>query len=201
MPDFILHAKYGLFTYSQCGELDPIDVSNHFTSLGAECIVAREDHADGGTHLHVFADFERKRKFRGATTFDVGGHHPNIVPSRGNPGSGWDYATKDGCIVAGGLERPSNRSDGNQANRTSTIMADLVSIDDAEEFWSTIRQVAPGLLLRSFTSISAYASWRFRPRVQEYETPSSVCIDDSGFPELLDWKRENMSINEGVGVR
>jgi len=86
MSNFTFHSRYGLITYAQCDGLDPSDVCNHFTSLGAECIIAREDHADGGTHLHVFADFERKRRFRRADIFDVRGYHPNIEPSRGNPG-------------------------------------------------------------------------------------------------------------------
>nr|QCC72754.1 rep protein [Circovirus sp.] len=129
MPSFTFHARYGLFTYAQCGTLDPIDVSNHFTSLGAECIVAREDHADGGTHLHVFADFERKRRFRRVDIFDVGSQHPNIVPSRGNPGQGWDYATKDGQIVAGGLERPTNGNDEPNVVRKDAIMAEICAMD------------------------------------------------------------------------
>lgn len=100
MPDnFSFNARYGLFTYAQCGDLDPHDVCCHFTSLQAECIIGREHHSDGGTHLHVFADFGRKRRFRRATTFDVSGRHPNIVPSRGTPRGGYDYATKDGDIV------------------------------------------------------------------------------------------------------
>lgn len=60
MSSFSFNARYALLTYAQCGDLDPFAVSDHFTELGAECIVAREDHADGGTHLHSFVDFGRK---------------------------------------------------------------------------------------------------------------------------------------------
>ena len=57
MP-FNFNARYALLTYSQCGDLDGWEVSNHFTKLRAECIVAREAHADGGIHLHAFVDFD-----------------------------------------------------------------------------------------------------------------------------------------------
>ena len=63
MP-FNFNARYALLTYSQCGDLDGVEVSNHFTKLGAECIVAREAHADGGIHLHAFVDFGPECKFR-----------------------------------------------------------------------------------------------------------------------------------------
>ncbi len=79
---FILNARYFLITYPQCDGLDEWAVNDHFGSLGAECIVAREDHADGGTHLHVFCDFGRKFRSRRANIFDVDGHHPNIERSK-----------------------------------------------------------------------------------------------------------------------
>lgn len=98
--------RYVLLTYAQCGDLDPFEVCNHLASLNAECIIGRESHEDGGTHLHVFADFGTKFRSRNVRIFDVGGYHPNVSPSKGRPGEGWDYATKEGNIVAGGLERP-----------------------------------------------------------------------------------------------
>lgn len=187
MPNFSFHARYGLFTYAQCGSLDPITVCNHFASLGAECIIAREDHADGGTHLHVFADFERKRRFRRADTFDCESHHPNIVPSRGNPSGGWDYATKDGDIVAGGLDRPSDGNDGSAVARQDSIMATLVAIEDCDEFWERVKELAPGLLLRNFTSLNGYASWRFRPRIKEYSSPSNIRFEGDQLGDLVEW--------------
>lgn len=51
---------------------------DHISTLGGECIVAREDHADGGTHLHVFCDFGRKFRSRKADVFDVDDHHQTL---------------------------------------------------------------------------------------------------------------------------
>ena len=100
---FSFNARYALFTYPQCGDLDPFAVSDHFSEMGAECIVAREAHADGGTHLHAFVDFGRKYRTRRVDAFDVAGQHPNVSPSHGTPAKGYDYAIKDGDVVAGGL--------------------------------------------------------------------------------------------------
>nr|QWY79444.1 MAG: replication-associated protein [Cressdnaviricota sp.] len=104
-----VNSRYLLLTYAQSNGLDEWDVSNHLSTLGAECIIAREDHADGGTHLHCFVDFNRKFRSRNIRIFDVGGFHPNVSPSRGTPEKGYDYAIKDGEVVAGGLARPAPR--------------------------------------------------------------------------------------------
>ena len=104
---FSFNARYVLLTYAQCSDLDAWAVNDHLAFLGGECIIGRELHADGGTHLHAFCDFGKKFRSRRGDIFDVDGHHPNVVPSRGNPERGYDYAIKDGNIVAGGLARPS----------------------------------------------------------------------------------------------
>ena len=57
---FRFAAQYGLLTYAQSGELDPFRVVDHLGNLGAECIIGRESHSDGGLHLHAFFMFERK---------------------------------------------------------------------------------------------------------------------------------------------
>ena len=100
-----INAKYVLLTYAQCGTLEGDAIMERISSLGGECIVARESHSDGGVHLHVFVRFGRKFRSRKADVFDVDGRHPNIVPSRGTPEKGYDYAVKDGDIVCGGLRR------------------------------------------------------------------------------------------------
>ncbi|UJO02115.1 Rep [Molossus molossus associated gemykibivirus 2] len=95
MP-FRFQRRYGLFTYAQCGDLDPFKVLDLFTELHAECIIGRENHADGGIHLHAFVDFGRNYTTRNARQFDVEGHHPNVLPGKKTPEKMYDYATKDG---------------------------------------------------------------------------------------------------------
>jgi len=53
----------------------------------------REDHADGGTHLHVFADFKRTFRSRQTSILAVDGQPPIISRSKGTPDKGYDYAT------------------------------------------------------------------------------------------------------------
>ena len=193
MPSFDFHSRYGLFTYSQCNDLDAFDVVNHFASLGAECIIGRESHADGGTHLHCFADFGRKRRFRRSTFADVGGYHANVQPSRGTPGTAYDYAIKDGDVVGGALERPIDAGSGSRTNRSDdTTMATLVAIDDEQTFWDTCREMAPGLLLRCHSSLESYAKRRFAPRVQQYSHPRELVFREERIHDLVAWRETNL---------
>lgn len=167
---FNFHSRYGLFTFAQCADLDPFEVVNHFASLNAECIIGREDHADGGTHLHCFVDFGRKYRSRRSDAFDVGGRHPNIVSSRGTPEKGWDYATKDGNVVAGGLDRPS----GSGHHARNHNWAAITSTNSADEFWAMVLDLEPRAAACSFSQLERFAAWKFRPAVIEYQHPSSI---------------------------
>lgn len=100
---FRFNARYVLLTYPQSGDLDGFAVSDHLSELGAECIVARENHTDSGVHLHAFVDFGKRFQSRNVRIFDVLGRHPNVSVSKGSPEKGYDYAIKDGDVVAGGL--------------------------------------------------------------------------------------------------
>jgi hypothetical protein len=200
MPTFDFHSRYGLFTYSQCDGLDPHDIVEHFSTLGAECIIGREYHADGGLHFHAFVDFGRKRRFRRHVFADVGLFHPNIAPSRGTPAAAYDYAIKDGDVVAGGAERPDNRTTSRtQSGTSSDTMAQLVSLENEQEFWESVKQMAPGLLLRNFPSLQSYAKWRFAPTIQQYSHPRGLLFEDERLSELDAWRRNNLSNSEFSG--
>ena len=118
---------------------------DHISTLGGECIVAREDHADGGTHLHVFCDFGRKFRSRKADVFDVDDHHPNIMPSRGTPEKGYDYAIKDGDVICGGLGRPTTSRTGNST--ANSKWAEITSATDREQFWELVHRLDPKVQL------------------------------------------------------
>jgi len=192
MPSFSFHARYALLTYAQCDGLDPWDIVSHFTSLEAECIVGRESHADGGTHYHAFADFGRKRKFRRHDTFDVRGFHANITPSRGTPEIGWDYATKDGDVVAGGLERPCERS--RLAGDVSKFHQ-IIECESEPEFWETVRRLAPELLLRNFQSLKSYAASRYASAPIRYSHPVGVRFAGSSLQDLDEWRERNLEVH------
>lgn len=63
-PRFRVQTRYVLLTYAQCGDLDEWRVHDVITSFPAECLIARETHADGGIHLHAFVDFGRRVDIR-----------------------------------------------------------------------------------------------------------------------------------------
>lgn len=186
MP-FDLHSRYVLLTYAQCGDLDPFEVSNALSAIEAECIIGRELHADGGTHLHAFLDFGRKRRFRNPSTFDVLGFHPNIVRSRGTPWDGYDYAIKDGDVVAGGLERPERPTA--SGSRRSEKWAEILLAQTREEFFGRIRELDPERLVTCFTQICKYADWEYAEAPEEYSTPDGT-FDLGGYPELVAWDNQ-----------
>lgn len=188
MP-FRFQARYGLFTYAQCGDLDPFEVVGLFSSLGAECIIGRENHSDEGIHLHAFVDFGRKYYTSNEREFDVDGRHPNVSPSRGTPEKGWDYATKDGDIVAGGLERP----DRGGLSESSSIWDRICDAEDLDSFWRLVRELAPRNLLTSHTSLRSYAEWRYRPVPAPYCTPPGITFDLSGVEELSEFVLHSLS--------
>jgi hypothetical protein len=187
MP-FLFEAKYGLLTYAQSDGLDPHDIVCHLGDLGAECIVGREDHSDGGIHFHAFFMFDRKYRTRDERKFDVGGRHPNIVRGYRTPEKGWDYATKDGDIVGGGLERPG----GDGVSSSSSVWSQLVLARDRDQFFEMCADLAPRALLCNFTSLRCYADWRFRADPAPYEHPVGVLLSTERYPQLDTWVQQNL---------
>lgn len=188
MSSFQFQRRYGLFTYAQCGDLDPHAVVCLFSGLDAECIIGRENHADGGIHLHAFVDFGRKFRTRNTRQFDVDGHHPNVLPCKKTPEKMWDYATKDGDIVAGGLERP----DGSGVPDARDPWHEIIMAESRDEFFELCAQLAPRSLACSFTSLRAYADWKYRPARTPYVNPPEWRFDTEDVPQLRRWIRENL---------
>lgn len=182
---FNFNARYALLTYSQCGDLDPWAVSQHFTELRAECIVSREAHADGGTHLHCFVDFGKKFRSRRANVFDVHGWHPNVAPTHTTPQAGFDYACKDGDIVAGGLGRP----DAGKITRDRSPWHDIVAAESREEFYQLCMELDPRSLCTSFGSLQKYVDWKYREDPVPYKHPEGVTLLHGSIPELSSWLR------------
>lgn len=194
---FNFNARYVLLTYAQSDGLDPFSIVNHIASLRGECIVGRETHADGGTHLHAFVDFGRKLRTRRPDCFDVEGFHPNISTSYGNPKGGYQYAIKDGDVVAGGLGEPPARGSPESEN----IFGQIVLAETREEFWEMLRCMAPRLLLANFNSLSAYADWNYRVDPEPYRHDPQHVFDTSRYPELDQWAQKYIDWDASVSGR
>lgn len=191
---FRFQAQHALLTYAQCGELDPFRVSDHLSSLGAECIIGRELHDDEGIHLHAFADFGRRYRTTDCRKFDVDGCHPNVQPFGRTPEKGYDYAIKDGNVVAGGLERP----DGSRVPETGAQWATILAATTEREFFELCEELAPRMLLTNFTSLRAFANWRFRPEASPYEHPGNISLETGHVAGLDEWARENIGVLSGT---
>lgn len=192
---FRFNAKYGLLTYAQCGSLDPFLIVEHLGNLGAECIVGRENHRDGGLHLHCFFMFSTKFSTRDCRAFDVGDCHPNIVAGYGTPQVGYDYATKDGDIVAGGLERPSGGHD--RLPAAGGVWSRIVLAETRDEFFELCKDLDPRSLCVNFPSLRAYADWRYRLDRSPYSHPDCLKCDTDEYPALSRWAHENIGNSQG----
>lgn len=190
---FSYHARFILLTYPQCEGLDEWHVLDHITGMGAECIIARESHADGHPHLHVFLDFGRIRRGRRHDIFDVDGFHANINPSRGKPWCGWDYATKDGDVVAGGLGRPLET----QSSATADKWSQIVEAPDRDRFFELVRLLDPKALVCNHANVVKFADWQYRAEPEPYCTPAGVGFDTSEVAGLSEWADAN--IGTGLG--
>ncbi|AIF34835.1 RepA [Sewage-associated gemycircularvirus-7a] len=167
---FNIHCRYVLLTYAQCGGLSADAVGERMASSGYKCVIGREDHADGGVHLHVFVDFGIKRRFRRANIFDVDGCHPNISPSSGTPEKGYDYAIKDGDVVFRSLDRPSAAGAGKSVDKWARITGAV----DRESFWSLVHELDPKSAACNFTSLQKYVDWKFAAVPPVYESPAGI---------------------------
>lgn len=188
---FRVQTRYVLLTYSQCGDLDPWVVHDLIVGYPAECIIGREDHADGGTHLHAFVDFGRRVNIRDPRRFDVEGFHPNIQPCGRTPQKMLDYAIKDGDVVAGGLDPTIDTA----IQGPSDVWSRIANAPTVDEFWDLARELAPRALLCNHQSLRAYAEWHYRPEAVAYQHPDTLQLSTAGVPGLDEWVRDNLSGN------
>ncbi|AIF34832.1 replication-associated protein [Sewage-associated gemycircularvirus 6] len=187
MSSFSFHARYALLTYAQCGDLCPFTIVDLLSTMGAECIIGREHHQDGGIHLHVFVDFGRKYRSRRADTFDVGGFHPNISQSYGTPEKGYDYACKDGDVVAGGLDRPVPTEGRGGDSKTHSIWSQITSATTRESFWDLVHDLDPKSAVTCFTQLQKYCDWKYRYCPPAYESPAGARFRNDTSDGRGDW--------------
>lgn len=181
--------RYVLFTYAQAGpDFDFWAVVELLGNLGAECIIGRENHADGGIHFHVFTDFGRLFSSRKTDIFDVGGKHPNIQPIGRTPVKAYDYACKDGDIVAGGLGRPGGDADFDP----DSFWDSATHCGSSDEFLHFCDQLAPRDLIRGFPAFRAYSNWKWNDGALAYNQPDGVEFDTSAAPGIDEWLAQSI---------
>lgn len=182
---FRFAARYGLLTYSQSPGLDPFRIVELLSKLGAECIVGRELHEDGGTHYHAFFMFNSEFRTRNPRVFDIDEYHPNILRGRKTPEQMFDYATKDGEIVAGGLERPQPRP--SATADSDSFWRDVFAAETREETLRVARESNVGLFGRYFFQVRAIAESKAVQNPLDYVSPPELAWELRPYPELSDW--------------
>lgn len=182
---FRFAAKYGLLTYSQSLGLDPFRIVDVLAELGAECIVGKELHSDGGTHYHAFFMFAGKFQSRNPRIFDVDGHHPNILRGRKTPEQMYDYATKDGDVVAGGLQRPDDPV--SSKNDSDDFWRCVFAAETREETLRVAQESSVSLLGRYFFQVRAIAEGKAMRSPLDFVSPPELEWELGPYPELTDW--------------
>uniref|UniRef100_A0A8A4XCD2 Replication-associated protein n=1 Tax=Ficedula parva Genomoviridae sp. TaxID=2814952 RepID=A0A8A4XCD2_9VIRU len=185
MSDFRCNARFFLLTYAQCGELDGWSVMEHLSQLGAECVIGRELHADGGIHLHCFVDFGEKFRGRGVQIFDVEDRHPNIETVGRTPWKAYDYAIKDGDVICGGADRPIETS--NVGTTSHDKWSQIVSATCRAEFWELVLRLDPKAAAVNYSALAKFCDWRFAPIVEPYSTPAGITFVMAEFDGRDQW--------------
>jgi len=182
---FRFAAKYGLLTYAQSDGLDPFRIVEHLSNLGAECIVGRELHDDGGTHYHAFFMFDRKFQSRNPRVFDIDSYHPNILRGRKTPRAMYDYACKDGDICGGGLEPP-DEGKGTSKNNDEFWTA-VFDAETKDETLRSARESGVSLLGRYYFQVRAIAESKAIRSPLDYVCDDTLEWELGPYPELSDW--------------
>lgn len=183
-------ARYCLLTYSQTPpDFDYENILTLLTSLGAECIISRENHEDGGIHYHAFVHFGRKFSTRRADIFDVTGRHPNIEKVGRTPWLAFDYVLKDGDVVAGGAERPEESTRGGDKQST---WAWIMEAETRDQFLDRIRSEDPRALACNYPSITKYADYAYRKTPSVYESPAHYSWKLDDYPGIEEWVNTNL---------
>lgn len=181
---FRFQAKYGLLTYPQSDGLDPWRINAVLAGLGCECIVAKELHTDGGTHYHAFFMHSSKLRTRDARAFDVDGYHPNILRGVKTPHAMYDYATKDGDVVAGGLQRPDEEP---AKTDSDDFWRRVFDASTREETLRAAQESSVSLFGRYFFQVRAIAEGKTMQNPLHYVSPPSLEWELRSYPELTDW--------------
>lgn len=198
MPAYeIRNAQYAILTYPQCGDLDPFAVVEACASVGAECLVCRETHADGGTHLHTFVDFGRRYTTRRADVFDVCGRHPNIQAPLRDPHAGFDYVIKDGDVVAGGATRPPERE--NAADKRFDFWTDVCNAGSRDRCLDLIREHQPERLVTNWNNIIAYVNHHFPLVPEPSPAVGGFDFNTTQYPQLDEWADTHVDWDSSMG--
>lgn len=182
MPPFRFNAKRAFLTYPRSGDLTQQQLLE-FLRDERGCVwycIGLEKHADGGNHIHAYAEWAERLDVRDERYFDVAGHHPNVQPVR-NRASVLKYCQKDGDYI-GNCEASSSTT-----TRYGAIIEQSTGIDD---FLARVVQHHPRDAVLHLERVRTFAEWRFREERAPYIPSYTSFAVPTG---VSTWVDENLS--------
>nr|QXN75509.1 MAG: replication associated protein [Genomoviridae sp.] len=134
--------------------------------------LGRERHQDDGVHVHCYVSFDTAVRIQSQFRFDFGGSHPNIRSvSRGHKRT-YDYAGKDGDIVAEYGEPPPPIDAGK--NKDDGIWAEALRQSTKTDFLDVIRGGSPKDYILFNRQVESFADKHFGTCEEPYRSPTFV---------------------------
>jgi len=184
MPAFRIDSAQFFLTYPQSGlDLDyafeRLKIRDVQDTVPIQVVIAEEVHADGNKHHHAYLKYPKKLCIRDCNVFDIDNAHCNVQSAR-SAKRVIQYCVKEGNFRSFGVEVKIKREAG--------LKRLLEEVSEPEEFLSKVTKLDPEWALSRFTSLRAFAEWRFRDgnRVFEAQRPLSSF---HGIPtEVEEWR-------------
>lgn len=184
--------RFCILTYSQTPpDFDPSAIVRILHSSCRGCIVARESHMDGGTHYHAFVDYGTPRDWTNSRRWDVLGVHPNVKPVSRTPYNAYAYVGKDKniiheCFTEANRPRPRG-STSNAGRNRKRAWAEIANAPNKDEFFASCKALDPRSFITCFGNVSRYADYAFPDLRRQYESPTGITIDLSGYGQLREY--------------
>lgn len=191
-PRFRFTKRFCILTWSQTPpEFDPQEIVQVLHRHCRGCVVSRESHVDGGTHFHAFVDYGVPRDWTNPRRWDVSGVHPNVRPVSRTPHNAYAYVTKDGAIVHDCFTDDTRPKPGRlprtaQGDR-KRAWAEIADAPDKDQFFAKCKALDPRSLITCFGNVQRYADHAFPDLRRQYEPPTGLTIDLSGYGQLREY--------------
>lgn len=145
-------------------------------------LIARERHSDGNFHLHAYLHFGRRRRFVGASIFDVDGFHPNIQKPR-SASNVVAYCCKEDIEPLANFDY----QEGDPNANWSTILA---ASGCKADFLEAVRNRFPRDYVLSLERLLFFCEWRFGRDETTYE--GRARSEFTELPAMKDWVEANL---------
>lgn len=146
-------------------------------------IVAKETHADGGTHVHVYLQLDKRASISSSSFFDIFDQHGNYQSCR-SPSSVKEYCTKDDNFISNFF-------------RTKVTWADVHGAETEEEFRAKLAQADPKSAVVFHDRIDSYVAKRYNN--QHAWTPQYPRESFRGIGDINDFIQDELTETTGRG--